>query len=252
VKDVSSAGCDVEVSSFEQLINANSNMSHGRYGVNDNIVSPIVGTTTVISSGDTDIPETFLENSILLDPVAPKNKNSYCNVSKDDIKQPKDAVYTCSIPVISKCETKPCIDVIEDSVRSNKTASSDILELNYDCDSVGSSNNIFGYDILSSRVKTAESEVQGTGTAQSEENVFRQLISKSDSVNLEAEGSEHSVQKSDQHADVLCNRLQTAAVKQLKTHSKTNSSDDIVHEDYTAWLSSDNWDFSMIEEKATG
>jgi hypothetical protein len=252
VKDVSYAGCDVEASSFEQLMDRNGNMSLGRYGVHENIVSPILGTTTVISSGDTDIPETFLENSILHNPVASKNKVSCCNVPKDDIEQPKDAVCTCSIPEINKCHTKQCTDGFEDSVRSNRTASSDILELNYDCGSVGSNNKIFVYDILSSSVKTAESEVGGICTALSEQNVFRQPISKSDSVNLEAKSSEHSVQKSDQHADVLCSGLQTAAVKQMKTHSKANSSDDTVHEDHTAWLSSDNWDFSMIEEKATG
>lgn len=252
VKDVSSAGCDVEVNSFEQLIDTNYHMSVGRYGVHENVMSPILGTTTVISSGVTVIPETFLENSILHNPVTSKNKVSYCSVPKDDIKQPKDAVYTCSIPKISKCETRPCTDVIEDSVRSNKTAPSDILELNYDCGSVGSSNKFFCNDTLSSKDTTAESEVEGTCTALSEKNVCRQLISKSDTVNLEAKCSEHSVQKSDQQAVVLCSRLQTAAVKQLKTHSKADSSDDIVHEDHTAWLSSDNWDFSVIEEKATG
>jgi hypothetical protein len=218
-------------------------MSLGRYGVHENIVSPILETMTVISSGGTDMPEKFLENTILHNPVPTKSKVSCCSVPKDDIKQPEVAVLTCSIPEINKYESKQCTDGIEGSVRSNKIASSDILE--YDCGPAGSSNNIFGYEILSSRVKTAESEAEGTCTALSEENV-----SKSDSINLEAKGSEHSVQKSDQHADGLCSRLQTAAVKQLKTHSKASSSDDIAYEDHTAWLSSDNWDFSMLEEEA--
>jgi hypothetical protein len=224
LKDVDSAGCDVEGnSSFEQLIiDTNGKMSLGRYGVHENVVSPLLRTTTVILSGDVDIPETFLENSNLHNPVASKNKVSDYNVPKDVIEQPKDAVYMCSIPEISKCETEPCTGGIDDLVRSDKTASSDMLELNYNCGSVGSSNKVLGYDVLSSRVKSAESEVEDTCAALSEESVIRQPVSKSDSVNLEAESSENSGQKRDARADVLCSKPRTTAVEQLKTHTKSS------------------------------
>jgi hypothetical protein len=242
VDDGSSAGSDEGASSFEQLVDTNDNMSLGTCdGIRNNIVSPVPETTTVISSGDTDIPEMFLENAILHNPVASKNNVSDCTVPQGDIKQPEGTICTCGIPEISKCETKQCTDRIDDSFRSNKTASSNILELNYDCGCVGSSNKVSGYDILSSKDKTEESEVEGTYTVQSKENVSKESIFKSDTVTPEAEGSEHS----DQHADVLCGRLQTATVKQLRTSPSASSSDD------TAWLSLDNWDFSMIDEKGT-
>jgi hypothetical protein len=246
VKDISSKGCDAESCSFGQLIDKNGDMS----------LSCIPGTRAVILSGDTDIPDVCLENSISQDLVASKNKVSDCNVPKYDIKRPNDTVCTCSILERSEYETKQHRDGTDDSVRPNKTASSDILELSRDYGSVGSSNKVFGYDVLNSEVKAAENEVEGTCVVLPKENVLRRPITKSDSVYLENKGSEHSVQKDDQHSDVLCCRLQTAAttstVEQLKTDSKAGRPDDIAHEDHTGWLSLDNWDFSMIEEKGIG
>jgi hypothetical protein len=241
VKDISSTGCDAESCSFGQLIDTSGNMS----------LSSIPGTTAVSLSGDTDIPSVFLENYISHNPVASKNKVSDCNVPKVDIKQPNDTVCTWNIPERSECEPKQRTDGVDDSVRSNNTTSSDVLELNRDCCSVGSSNKAFDYDILNSKVKAADIEVEGTCTVLPEENVLRQPITKSDSVNLEDKGLEHSVQKGDQRAAVLCCRLQTAATEQPKSDSKAGSPDGVAHADHAAWLSSDNWDFSIIEEKGT-
>jgi hypothetical protein len=235
VKDISSTGCDAESCSFGQLMS----------------LSSIPGTTTIGLSADTDIPNVFLENSISHNPVISKNKVSDCNVPKYDIEQPNDTVCTCNILERSECEPKQRTDGIDDSVRSNSTTASDVLELNPDCCSVGSSNKAFDYDILNSEVKAADIEVEGTCTVLPEENV-----TKLDSVNLEDKGLEHGVQKGNQHADVLCCRLQTAAttsaIEQPKSDSKTGSPDGVAHEDRAVWLSSDNWDFSMIEEKGTG
>jgi hypothetical protein len=242
VKAVNSAGCDMEASSFEELVNTNGNVP----------LSPISGATAVILNGGTNKRDAVLENSVLYNHVASKNKVSDWNVPKYDIKQTSGMVCTSSILEISDYETKRCRDEIDDSVRSNKTASSDILELNCDCDSVGSSNEVLGYDILNGIVNTAERKVEGTCTILPEESVLRLPISKSGSVGLEAKGSEDSVQESDQHPDVLCCRLQASAAEQLTTNSRAASSDDIAHEDHIAWLASDNWDFSVIEEKGTG
>jgi hypothetical protein len=178
----------------------------------------------------------FLENSVLCNPDASKDIVSDCSVTKTDIRQYEDLK-----------EPKQCTDVTDGTVSSNKIVFSDVLHLNSNCGSVGSSNEVSGCDILSGKDRNQETE-----TVLSKQAAFKESNFKPDLINLEAKCSDCSVESSDQCAGALCGNEQTAAgtsaVQQVKTAS---CSSHITEEDQAAWLSFDSSDFFMIEDEET-
>jgi len=246
VNSSTSAGCNIEAGSIEQLLDTSDNISllSKCDGVSKNIVShvPEIESATVILSNDADIPAKSSENL--------ENKVS-CNVSKAVIKQHvdlnSDRVYTCNILDVNESKTK---QNTYGTVSSKETVSSDILKLNCNCDSIGYSNESFGCDVACTKDKVEEGTVVSKCTLVSIETVLENSNYMSDSVNPEANGSDCRVQKNDQYVDVLCDKVQTGAVQQMNTESVVNSLSDISKED-AACLLLDGLDFSLMEDTET-
>jgi hypothetical protein len=259
VNDATSIGCDMEANSLEQLIDTKDNIFViSKFdGLPDNIGSCVPETGTVILNDDTNIRVVFLEDTFLNNPVVSKNKVSDCNIPKATIKQcidlNNDGVCTSNLLEINKSKARQCTGVVDSTLRCKETVFSDVLQLkcNYSCGSIDSNNKAFGCDFLSSQDKTA---VVNKCTVSSKDIDLQELSSKSDSINLEA--SDCSFEKSDQCADVLCGKVQTAAAAvltflQAETESGAQSSDNVTQEDHPAWLSLEDWDLSLIDEKQT-
>jgi len=186
------------------------------------------------------MPAAILENSVLHKPM-PKDMVSDCSVTKADISELEDPN-----------EPKQCTDVTDGTVSFNKILFSDVLQLNSNCDSVGSGNKVSGCYIPSGKDRNQESEIVCKSTVLSKQAAINESSFKHNLSNLEAKCSDRSADSSDQCAVAICNTKQTpagtSAVQQVKTVS---CSSDITEVDHSAWLSSDSLDFFMMEDEET-
>jgi hypothetical protein len=235
-------GCDTEGNSLEQLIDTKDNISViSKFdGSSDNNGSCVPGTGTMVLNDEANMHVAFLEDSFLNNSVVSKIKVSDCNIPKATVKQSvdlnDDGFCTSIVLKINKSKARECTDILQ-------------LKCRYNCST--DSSKAFGCDFLSSQDKTEESAVVSKGTVSSEHIDLQELSSKPDSVNLGA--SDCSFQKSGKCANVLCSKVQTTSVvsafQQVKTESCAEGSNNITQKNHPAWLSSEDWDFSLIDEK---
>lgn len=232
----SSHGTNVQVFSVKSTVN--------RGPANDRTNQDRVSRTNVQDCTELDkllqMPAAFLENSILRNPI-PKDTDSDCSVTKADISWLEDLN-----------EPKQCSDVTDGTVSSNKILFSDVLQLNSNCDSVGSGNKVSGCYIPSGKDRNQESEIVSNSTVLSKQAAINESSFKHNLLSLEAKCLDRSADSSDECAGAICNTKQTAvgtsAIQQVKTAS---CSSDITEVDHAAWLSSDSLDFFMMEDEET-
>lgn len=223
----SSRGTNVQVFSEKSTVNQSPANSHA----NQDCISH----TNVQDFTELDklpqMPAAFLENVV-----------SDCSITKADISQLEDLN-----------EPKQCTGVTDGAVSSKKILFSDVLQLNSNCDYVGSGNKVSGCHILSGKDRNQESEIICNSTVLSKQAAISESRFKHNLLNPEeAKCSDRSAESSDQCAGAKCNTKETAAgthaVQQVKTAS---CSSDITEVDHAAWLSFDSLDFFMMEDEET-
>lgn len=232
----SSHGTNVQVFSVKSTVNwGPADNDADQDGISRTNVQDCTGLDKLLQ-----MPAAFLENSILRNPM-PKDMASDCSVTKADISQ-----------LEGLNEPKQCTDVTDGTVHSNKILFSDVLQLNSNCDSVGSGNKVSGSCIPSGKDRNQESEIVCNSTVLSKQAAINESNFKHNLLNLEAKCSDCSADSSEQCAGAICNTKQTAAgtsaIQQVKTLS---CSSDITEVDHAAWLSSDSLDFFMMEDEET-
>jgi hypothetical protein len=240
LRDQDTSACKkIKLNGFKSIFKEGSKFTHDanvqlfceKSTVNKSIAKDLAHKDHTSVQDDTELnnllqmPAAFLENS----------KNGH--VTKADIKQ---------------CEhlnkAKQGTDVTVGTDTSNKIVCSDVLQLNSNCGSVRSSNNISGCDNRRGEDRNEESETGFNSAVLSKQAVFKESSFKSDLINLEARCSDFSVQSTDQCVGALYGNEQmtggASAIQQVKVASGLSH---MTEEDHTAWLSFDDSDFFMIK-----